>query len=45
MSYDHNYLIPSDKQLGTDEAYVQLMYTTVKPAGLNINLDHAGMRR
>lgn len=44
MSYDQYYLIVSDKSLGTDEAYVQLMYIrTVKPAGLIINLNNAGM--
>lgn len=44
MSYDQHYLILSDKSLGTDEAYVQLMYIrTVKAAGLIINLNNAGM--
>lgn len=44
MSYDQHYLILSDKSLGTDEAYLQLMYIkTVKPAGLIINLNNAGM--
>lgn len=44
MSYDQHYLIPSDKSLGTGEAYVQLMYIrTVKPAGLIINPNNAGM--